>query len=162
MWLGGAFFLWTAVFLPRPGWWVVCVVGVGRHLAAVSLLPGCSRRGVGVWWADTLSGSHSTLGPLVVGCVLGGCWACSLGLPPVLGWFWWVWWVVCELYSGCEHLFVLWFCLVFVGIRWMPWHQELMKDVAACDMPRGVGERVLIRGCPNGGTQPGLCLVTII
>ena len=23
----------------------------------------------------------------------------------------------------------------------MPWHQELMKDVVACDMPRGVGER---------------------
>ena len=57
--------------------------------------------------------------------------------------------------------FVLWFCLVFVGIRWMPWYQELMKDVAACDMPRGVGERVLIRGCPNGGTWLGLCLVTI-
>ena len=29
----------------------------------------------------------------------------------------------------------LWFCLVFVGIRWMPWHSELMKDVAVCDMP---------------------------
>ena len=53
-----------------------------------------------------------------------------------------------------EHLkfFVLWFCLVFVGIRWMPWHQELMKDVAVCDMPRGVDERALIRGFPNGGT----------
>ncbi len=72
-------------------------------------------------------------------CVCGGCVV--------------VWWVVCFLYSGCEHLiFVLWFCLVVVGIRWMPWHQELMKDVAACDMPRGVGERAVIRGCPNGGT----------
>ena len=70
-----------------------------------------------------------------------------LGLFGVCGW------VVCELYSGCEHLFVLWFCcLVIMGIRWMPWHQELMKDVAACDMPRGVGERALIRGFPNGGT----------
>ena len=70
-------------------------------------------------------------------------------------WGWWcVWWVVCDLYSGCEHLYflVVWFCLVLLGIRWMPWHQELMKDVAACDMPRGVGERALIRGCPNGGT----------
>ena len=71
---------------------------------------------------------------------------------------WWlgVWWVVCELYSGCEHLYcvfcVLLFlhvfmfvlCLVFVGIRWMPWYQELMKDVAACDNPWGVGERALI------------------
>ena len=25
--------------------------------------------------------------------------------------------------------------LVLVGIRWMPWHSELMKDVAVCDMP---------------------------
>ena len=63
-----------------------------------------------------------------------------------------VWWVVCFLYSGCEHLFCLWFCLVVVGIWWMFWYQELMKDVVACDMPRGVGERAVIRGCPNGGT----------
>jgi len=26
----------------------------------------------------------------------------------------------------------------------MPWYQELMKDVAACDNPWGVGERALI------------------
>ena len=25
--------------------------------------------------------------------------------------------------------------LVLVGIQWMPWHSELMKDVAVCDMP---------------------------
>ena len=139
---------------------------------------------------------------------LGGCcrllfWGGVLGsaLPPgpgrVLG-LWWLWWVVCDLYSGCEHLCclrappfffvsscvrrgacggrvargaaVLWWwswacfllCVVLWGIRWMPWHQELMKDVAACDMPRGVGERALIRGCPNGGTRPGLCWATII
>lgn len=90
--------------------------------------------------------------------VVGGCgwlWLCVW-----CGWLlwapWWgcvvVWWVVCFLYSGCEHLFCLWFCLVVVGIRWMPWYQELMKDVVACDMPRGVGERAVIRGCPNGGT----------
>ena len=23
------------------------------------------------------------------------------------------------------------------GIRWMPWHQEAMKDVVSCDKPRG-------------------------
>ena len=89
---------------------------------------------------------------------------CGGGWPHWCAWVFWVWWcgwVVCELYSGCEHLFVLWFCLVLLGIRWMPWYQELMKDVAACEMPRGVGERVLIRGCPNGGTWLGLCLVTI-
>lgn len=66
--------------------------------------------------------------------------------------------VVC-IFVSCGVLFLCW-CLVFLGVRWMPGHQELMKDVAACDMPRGVGERVLIRGCPNGETWPGLCLVT--
>ena len=119
--------------------------------------------GVGAFWvgyksflrADTLSGSRST--------------PCER--PPVtvvariacLGFEWFgcgcVWWVVCDLYSGCEHicsvLFFV-FCLVLLGIRWMPWHQELMKDVAACDMPRGVGERALLSegvrmGEPNLG-----------
>ena len=42
---------------------------------------------------------------------------------------------------------------VFKGIRWMSWHQEPMKDVGACDMPRGVGNQTLIRGFPNGGTR---------
>jgi hypothetical protein len=42
---------------------------------------------------------------------------------------------------------------VFKGIRWMPWHQEPMKDVGACDNPRGAGNRALIRGCPNGETR---------
>ena len=71
--------------------------------------------------------------------------------------------VICIVVASM-FLFVLFFvfCLVLLGIRWMPWHQELMKDVAACDMPRGVGERALIRGCPNGGTRPGLCWATII
>jgi hypothetical protein len=35
----------------------------------------------------------------------------------------------------------------------MPWYQEPMKDVGACDMPRGVGNRALIRGFPNGVTR---------
>ena len=39
------------------------------------------------------------------------------------------------------------------GTWWMPWHQEPMKDVGACDKPREVGNRALIRGCPNGETQ---------
>ena len=72
---------------------------------------------------------------------------------------------VWESYSGCEHLCVP--CLVgrgvFVGcvqgVRWMPGHQGPKKDVAVCDKPRGVGKRAVIRGCPNGGTWPGLCLV---
>src|SRR5689334_18593471 len=27
------------------------------------------------------------------------------------------------------------------GARWMPWHQEPMKDVGACDKPRGAGNQ---------------------
>ena len=122
--------------------------------------------GVGAFWvghkclmrADTLSGSRSTPCWRLLPVVGGGCprsWpegGFLLGVGCV-------WWVVCDLYSGCEHicsvLFFV-FCLVLLGIRWMPWHQELMKDVAACDMPRGVGERALLSegvrmGEPNLG-----------
>ena len=82
--------------------------------------------------------------PFLWGCV--ACWlpACVCG-----GWCGGLF-VICIVVVSI--FFVLWFCLVVWGIRWMPWHQELMKDVAACDMPRGVGERTVIRGCPNGGT----------
>ena len=40
------------------------------------------------------------------------------------------------------------------GVRWMPWHQEAMKDVATCDKPRLAGSK-LTRGFPNGETLPG-------
>ena len=44
-------------------------------------------------------------------------------------------------------------CQVSKGARWMPWHQEPMKDVGACDKPRGVGNQTSIRGFPNGETR---------
>ena len=47
------------------------------------------------------------------------------------------------------------------GARWMPWHQKPMKDVGACEKPRGVGNQTLIRGCPNGETRLGSCPVTL-
>ena len=31
-----------------------------------------------------------------------------------------------------------------------------MKDAVGCDMPRGAAKQALIRGFPNGETQPGL------
>ena len=46
------------------------------------------------------------------------------------------------------------------GTGWMPWHQEPKKDVVACDMPRGVGKRTVIRGSPNGETPHQSCGVT--
>ncbi len=35
----------------------------------------------------------------------------------------------------------------------MPWQLEAMKDVGACDKPRGVGNQTLNRGFPNGETR---------
>ena len=37
----------------------------------------------------------------------------------------------------------------------MPWRQEAMKDVGACDKPRGAGKHAMIRGFPNGETRHG-------
>ena len=42
------------------------------------------------------------------------------------------------------------------GIWWMPWRQEAMKDVVACEKPRGAGKQAMIRGFPNGETRPPL------
>ena len=36
---------------------------------------------------------------------------------------------------------------------WMPWRQEAMKDVVACDKLRGVGKLTLIWRFPNGETR---------
>ena len=35
----------------------------------------------------------------------------------------------------------------------MPRQLKAMKDVVACEMPRGVGKQTSIRGCPNGETH---------
>lgn len=83
-------------------------------------------------------GWHSLFGVLGVGGVCGGLF------------------VICIVVVSIFCFLVVWFCLVLLGIRWMPWHQELMKDVAACDMPRGAGERALLSegvrmGEPNQG-----------
>ena len=49
---------------------------------------------------------------------------------------------------------------VFKGARWMPWHQEPMKDVVDRERPRGAVNRALIRGCPNGETRQSSWAVT--
>ena len=127
--------------LPESGWWVWVRFGLGINVLdeqAHCRVHVQHRVGVRRLW--------------VVVARTAGLKTCSLGVGCV-------WWVVCDLYSGCEHicsvLFFV-FCLVLLGIRWMPWHQELMKDVAACDMPRGAGERALLSegvrmGEPNLG-----------
>ena len=200
--LGGAWVLlavcwWGASSL--WGWaWGLCCCGRTGALSGSRPTPVAPP-----WGAARLLPCWGVAAPPVGGAAascfgVGVCWVRPFRrVLPLLGGLWWLWWVVCDLYSGCEHLcclraspllvFVLrvcvgrggacgprgrplwWWswacfllCVVLWGIRWMPWHQELMKDVAACDMPRGVGERALIRGCPNGGTRPGLCWATII
>lgn len=40
------------------------------------------------------------------------------------------------------------------GVWWMPWHQEAMKDVVACDKLREAGKQALIRRFLNGETHP--------
>ena len=51
---------------------------------------------------------------------------------------------------------------VFKGARWMPWHQEPMKDVGGHDSPRGAVNQALIRGFPNGETRQSSWAVTHI
>ena len=91
-------------------------------------------------------------------CGVFGCWivdasifvvfvlcvpVCSAAPCPACVCCWgWVWWQAGK------------------GTWWMPWHQEPMKDVGACDKPWGVGNRAVIRGCPNGETWLESCPAT--
>lgn len=63
--------------------------------------------------------------------------------------------VIIVLFLVVWESFDLVFLLVVTGkgVWWMPWQTRPMKDVVGCDKPRGVAERALIRGCPNGGTR---------
>ena len=148
-WCVGCFLVPACVYCPDCGWWVWVRFWVG-HKAFL-----CCCLGVGGFQAHCrvhVQHRVSVRRPCGGGCPRSQPEECFLGVGCV-------WWVVCDLYSGCEHicsvLFFV-FCLVLLGIRWMPWHQELMKDVAACDMPRGAGERALLSegvrmGEPNLG-----------
>ena len=176
------------LLLRKQGGWLVlwclaCVVGAGvglvawcwhrRHARLVVGCCGCCGRG------GRLVGGC----PLLVvgvaccrgsGAVRPGCLACLFCFPFLLGGGGGCGWVGCELYSGREHLTVRFLrqsvscfvrvslLFVFLSVRWMPWHQGPMKDVVACDIPRGAGWRAVIRGFPNGGTRHELCRVTCI
>ena len=161
-------------------WCLACVVGAGvglvawcwhrRHARLVVGCCGCCGRGGRlVGGCPLLLGVACCRGSGAVrpGCLarffcFSVCWRGGGGCG----------WVGCELYSGREHLTVSFlrqclFCrvlllFVFLSVRWMPWHQGPMKDVVACDIPRGAGWRAVIRGFPNGGTRHELCRVTCI
>jgi hypothetical protein len=76
--------------------------------------------------------------------------------------------VGCVLFENCivdASIFFVWcffgFCgQVAEGRRWMPWHQEPMKDVGGRDSPGGVVNQAVIPGCPNGVTRRQSCGVT--
>ena len=158
--------------------WLVVCVGIGDTPAVVVGRCGCCGRG-GLLVVGALACFVR-----VGGGMLSGFWGSAPWLPglwfcfAVVGWGCGCGWVGCELYSGREHyycivsvivacgLFVCVFCrvllFVFLSVRWMPWHQGPMKDVVACDIPRGAGWRAVIRGFPNGGTRHELCRVTCI
>lgn len=69
--------------------------------------------------------------------------------------------VLFENYTVDASIFVF-VAQVFKGARWMPWHQEPMKDVGICDKPRGADNQAVIRGFPNGGTHHEICRGTRI
>ena len=97
-------------------------------------LPGLCSAALCGWWGVGVGG-------LVVNCIVDA----SILL-----------FVFCDKFCCCVLLFVV------LSVRWMPWHQGPMKDVVACDIPRGAGWRAVIRGFPNGGTRHELCRVTCI
>jgi hypothetical protein len=124
------------------------------------LVPGC---GFGCWGA---------------GFVWVRCWVLRKRAPVFWGWFFLVrhslGLVFCVVgFRGVGGLFfefcivdasifflcfvcLFWCSQVVEGAWWMPWHQGPMKDVGACDIPRGAGNQAVIRGFPNGVTWHSL------
>lgn len=130
---------------------------IHRHLVS-ALLPstalllwGVERWGVGFgcWWARcwVSEGTGRCCGGFF-GCRSRCTPACGLGVAG--GWL---------LFENCTVDASI--CgQVFKGARWMPWHQEPMKDVGGRDRPRGAVNRAVIRGCPNGETRQSSWAVT--
>ena len=109
----------------------------------------------------------SFFGARTIGCWInhfGSCLFCLVFAVLVgAGWLWVGCFVNCivdvsvfvDAFFEFLNLFCFWFVLVLLvamGVRWMSWHKWLMKDVVACVIPWGVGERALIWGFPNGVT----------
>lgn len=53
------------------------------------------------------------------------------------------WFEACPVWGACvDGCCACVVCEHEKGIRWMPWHQEAMKDVARCEKPRGAASRL--------------------
>ena len=92
----------------------------------------------------------SFFGARTIGCWInhfGSCLFCLVFAVLVgAGWLWVGCFVNCivdaSIFDLCAHTRVFVVCVVlfvFLSVRWMPWHQGPMKDVVACDKPRGAG-----------------------
>jgi hypothetical protein len=123
--------LGTLVEFLRGGW--VCCLWFSPGLLVFPLVwgvwvgAGCCLRTV-QWTRASLNRERACFPPLFLG-----------------------WWGVC-LFFVLQFLLIVLCVQVFEGARWMPWHQGPMKDVGACDIPRGAGNQAVIRGFPNGET----------
>jgi hypothetical protein len=94
-----------------------------------------------------------------VGCLRVRVFARPSVAGPGIGLLWWIVTGGWLLFENCTVDASI--CgQVFKGARWMPWHQEPMKDVGGRDSPRGVVNQALIRGFPNGETRQSSWAVT--
>ncbi len=55
-------------------------------------------------------------------------------------------WIAALVLAVARPLCWLFLCMCWIeqekGIRWMPWHQEAMKDVARCENPGGAASKL--------------------
>ena len=138
---------WGVPVLPLVGGWghAVGVWGCVPFVSCFCFSPGCLLLPVVV----VVWGGCGGVGGLVVNCIVDASIFVLCGV-----------FLLCASRPGPAAVVVgsgAWFlpvlCVVFMGVRWMPWHQGPMKDVVDCDKPRGAVLRALIRGFPNGGTR---------
>ena len=103
--LGARGFCWQCAGGARPR----CGVGHGGF-AAVGKRARCRVHVQHPWpplggAAPSLGGCGPPLGGAAASCFGGGVLGSALPPGSFLRWgLWWLWWVVCDLYSGCEHL----------------------------------------------------------
>ena len=130
-------FLCSHVFITVCWWWVWVRVWVGHRVLA-------SRHTVGFTF-NTVLASAIVVVVARIACLGFEWFGCGC-----------VWWVVCDLYSGCEHICsVLFFCVLFSFVGHSVDALASRADEGRCGLRYASGSwraSVIIRGCPNGGT----------
>ena len=142
----------------------VCLVCVS--CARISSLPFVWVVGVGAWvFFSGKQGCKLRGSKHAVGFTFNTVERLARMLPPLFlvrpvvlwgGWGWWcVWWVVCDLYSGCEHLLFSCCVVLFSFVGHSVDALASRADEGRCGLRYASGSwraSVIIRGCPNGGT----------